>query len=100
MGMDNTDKMYALIQDTLTTIAFKIKQAPIEDRASLYPEMIKVQSNFAELQARILQDRTLITDKDMGELAAIKNAIDSAADKQKLFNAMARTISFVITRRA
>ena len=98
--MDNTDKMYALIQDTLTTIAFKIKQAPIEDRASLYPEMIKVQSNFAELQARILQDRTLITDKDMGELAAIKNAIDSAADKQKLFNAMARTISFVITRRA
>ena len=98
--MDNTDKMYALIQDTLTTIAFKIKQTPIEDRASLYPEMIKVQSNFAELQARILQDRTLITDKDMGELAAIKNAIDRAADKQKLFNAMARTISFVITRRA
>lgn len=98
--MDNTDKMYALLQDTLTSVAFKIKIAPIADRAELYPEMIKVQTNLSAYQAKILQDKTLTTEKDILDLAAIKSEIDSAADKQKLFNALGRTISFVVTRRA
>ncbi|MBT8185275.1 MAG: hypothetical protein KJN76_10575 [Eudoraea sp.] len=98
--MDNTDKMYALLQDTITSVAFKIKIAPIEDRAELYPEMINVQTSLSEYQAKILQDRTLTTEKDMHDLAVIKSEIDNAADKQKLFNAMGRTISFVVTRRA
>ncbi|MCW5514762.1 hypothetical protein [Muriicola sp. Z0-33] len=98
--MDHTDKMYALLQDILTTVAYKIKIAPTADRAELFPEMIKVQTSLTAYQAKILQDRTLTTEKDMNDLASIKSEIDSAADKQKLFNALGRTISFVVTRRA
>ena len=96
--MDHTDKMYTLLQDTLTTMAFEVKKAPMADRAALFPELAKAQRAVAEYQAMILKNRTLTTEADMQDLAGIKAEIERAADKQQLFNAIGRTIAFVATR--
>ncbi len=96
--MDKDAQMIAVMSNALINLQVKYRSSNITDRMQIRPELEKLLNRFSNYQKLLLQEGTISTDTDLSEMETIKSEIDKAANKQQLLAAIAKTISFLITK--
>jgi hypothetical protein len=93
--MDNDTAALQEASFALIDLRARFMRAPILQKIKLRPVIEDAVNSFAKMQLKLLEDGVIITDDDLAEIAAIKKAINKAADNQKLLQAGVRFVGFV-----
>ena len=96
--MDNDTKMLNELTATVNTLDIKYKMSSFADQAVLGPQLSELWEDYVKFRTKLLKAGVITTDADLAEMEAIKEEIDSAADKQAMILAIARTIAFIATK--
>jgi hypothetical protein len=96
--MDNDATMLDQMGTALTNLQIKYRASSLQDRIELRPQLDKLLQDYTDYQSRLLDEGIITTEADLVEMAQIKKAIDSAAQKQQLVEAIAKTIAFIATK--
>ncbi len=96
--MDNDKQMLKEMGDALTNLQIKYREADLATRMTLKPSLDELTRDVNNYQLRLLKEGVISTGEDLKEMTKIKKAVDEAASKQQLAEAIARTIEFVAGR--
>ena len=96
--MDNDATMLEEMGTALTALQLKYRASKLADRVELRPQLEKLIQDYTEYQLRLIAEGVLTTPADLEEMAQLKEAIEAAARKQQLAEAIAKTIAFIATK--
>jgi hypothetical protein len=95
--MDNDATLLDQMGTSLTSLQIKYRASSLADRMELKPDLDKLLQQHIDYQARLLDEGIITTDADLAAMAQIKAGIDSAAQKEELIEAIAKTAAFIAT---
>ena len=96
--MDNDAQMLQRMGNALVDLQVKYRSSPLSERIALKPSTGQLIEDYANYQMQLLREGVITTDADFQEMEDIKKEIDSAAEKEALLKAVARTIAFIATK--
>jgi len=96
--MSKDAQMLGTIKDTLDELAFRFSNSDFDTQQQLAPKINELNDKYNALRAKIFSDGNVITDDDLSQMAALRDAIDKAADTQALILGIARTAFFIGTK--
>ncbi len=95
---DNDAVMLQKMGYAITDLEVKFRASSLEDRIAMRPSVEQLLNDYADYRMRLLKEGVITTDADLEEMKKIKKDIDSAAKKQELIKAIARTAAFIATK--
>ena len=96
--MDNDAQMIKSMSNALIDLQVKYRAASVTDRMQIKPALDDLIQKFSQFQIALLKEGTITTDADMAEMANLKKEIDSAANKQQMIAAIAKTAGFIVKK--
>ena len=76
-------------------LQIKYRESSLVDRIKLKPELEKLVQDYTAYQLRLIDEGTITSADDLAEMEKIKAAVDSAAQREQLAAAIAKTIAFI-----
>ena len=98
MPADNDSVMLEQLGFAVVDLQVKYRAASLADRLALRPKLDELLENYATYQVKLLDDGIITTEAELQDMQAIRDAIDQAADTQKLIAALARTAVFIASK--
>jgi hypothetical protein len=98
MANDNDAVMLQKLGDALTSLQVKYRASALADRMAMKPSLDELMSDYSTYQLKLLKEGIITTADDLRTMDDIKSAIDSAAKKEALAAAIAKTIGFIATK--
>ncbi len=96
--MNNDTIALQQMRRALEDLEDKFMDGDFATRSAIEPELVDLSGKYASFRLKLLQNGITITDEDLQEMKDIRDAIRSAADKQSLISAIARTAFFIAGR--
>ncbi len=95
---DSDGIMLEKLGNAVTDMEVKFRDCTLQERVDLRPLLEEMLGDFTQYRLKLLKEGIITTEEQIAEMEAIKKEIDSAADKQALMAAIAKTIAFVATK--
>jgi len=96
--MDKDTEMLKKMGNALVDLEVKYRSSSLSDRVAMRPVLQELLEDYAAYQIRLLKEGVITTDEELQEMTEIRKEIDSAAKKQDLLKAIARTTAFIATK--
>jgi len=91
---------YLRMGNAVVALQIKYRSSSLSERAESRPQLDALLTKYAEYQNNLLDEGIFTTDKDLEEVAIIREEINQAAQTQQLIKAIAKTVAFVATRQS